>query len=97
MAQGTVLCWLDIESQGKKSSSQIKKWDVTPEPVQDYQLRLAVYHTENVPREDVEGTSDVFVKAFLGDSDPRETDTHWRCSSGQACFNYRLLFDFQSP
>ena len=34
---------------------------------------------------------------MIGDGDPKETDTHWRCSSGEACFNYRLLFDFQSP
>lgn len=36
LAQGTVLCWLDIETQGRKSSEVSKKWDITPEPVQDY-------------------------------------------------------------
>ena len=65
MSQGSIVCWVDIDDPGKKSSSN-KTWDITPEPVQDYQLRLSVYDTKNVPREDVEGTSDVFVKAIFG-------------------------------
>lgn len=46
--------------------------------------------------EDAEGTSDVFVKVTFGNI-VKETDTHWRCTTGTACFNYRLLFDFESP
>ena len=48
---------------------------------------------------DFEGTSDVFVRAWLsGDADNiKETDTHWRCSDGSPSFNYRLLFDVQAP
>jgi len=47
--------------------------------------------------EDIEGTSDVFVKAWINENDKKETDTHWRCTTGDASFNYRLLFDFKSP
>lgn len=47
--------------------------------------------------EDNEGTSDVFVKAWINEKDKKETDTHWRCTNGEASFNYRMLFDFQSP
>jgi hypothetical protein len=47
--------------------------------------------------EDAEGTSDVFVKAWIDENDKKETDTHWRCSNGSASFNSRLLFDFKSP
>lgn len=60
-------------------------------------MRLAVYDAKNVPVEDVEGTSDIFVRAWINEKDKRETDTHWRCSGGDASFNYRLLFDFKSP
>lgn len=28
---------------------------------------------------DNEGTSDVFVKAYVDDKDKKETDTHYRC------------------
>ena len=45
---------------------------------------------------DAEGTSDVFVKAWIN-SDKKETDTHWRCTTGEASFNYRLLFNFLAP
>ena len=51
---------------------------------------------KNIPTEDVEGTIDVFVKAWMDPANTRETDTHWR-SQGNASFNYRLLFDFKSP
>jgi len=46
---------------------------------------------------DAEGTSDVFVKAWIDEAHVKETDTHWRCSTGEASFNYRLLFDLTSP
>ena len=57
----------------------MRKWDISPEPIQDYQLRLSVMEAKNIPTEDVEGTSDVFVKAWIDPSNTRETDTHWRC------------------
>ena len=47
--------------------------------------------------EDAEGTSDVFVKARIGRGTYHETDTHWRCSTGTASFNYRLNMDFEAP
>ena len=100
LAQGTVTCWLDIiERQKKKGLNKDKVWDIKPEPSRDYQLRLAVYEATGVKESDVEGTSDVFVKAWLSGSpdEKRETDTHWRCTTGNPSFNYRLLFDLKSP
>lgn len=46
---------------------------------------------------DAEGTSDVFVKAFVDDKDKKETDTHYRCTTKKASFNYRLLFNVSAP
>jgi hypothetical protein len=40
---------------------------------------LVIYDTEDVPCEDAEGTSDVFIKAYIDDKDKKETDTHFRC------------------
>lgn len=45
---------------------------------------------------DIEGTSDVYVRAFFDDNDDQTTDTHWRCQNGKASFNYRLLFPLKS-
>lgn len=46
---------------------------------------------------DVEGTSDVFIRAFFDSNSALETDTHYRCQSGNASFNYRLLFREKYP
>lgn len=46
---------------------------------------------------DVEGTSDIFVKAWIDEKNPEETDTHWRCRTGSASFNWRMLFNIKAP
>ena len=97
LAQGTVVCWVDIFDQNEPPSDINKAWDIVPEPNLEYQLRLSVYNTKNVPCLDTEGTSDVFVMAWLDEHDKKETDTHWRCTTGEASFNYRVLFNFKSP
>ena len=53
--------------------------------------------TKNVPCEDFEGVSDVFIRSYVDDDDKKDTDTHFRCSNGAASFNYRILFDVKSP
>jgi hypothetical protein len=45
----------------------------------------------------MEGTSDVFIKAYMDDKDKKETDTHFRCNNGKASFNYRLLYNVKAP
>ena len=74
-----------------------KKWNIDAEPVLDYEVRVAVMDTKNIPCEDVEGTSDVFIKAYIDDKDKKTTDTHYRCQTGEASFNWRLLFDLKAP
>ena len=46
---------------------------------------------------DDEGTSDVYIKAFITDNDKQETDTHYRCTTGMPSFNYRVLFNVETP
>lgn len=45
---------------------------------------------------DWEGMSDVFIRAYFDANNDKDTDTHWRCSSGAASFNYRLKFTIKS-
>lgn len=73
-------------------------WDIAPEPVKDYQIRLSVMDTKNVPTDmDFEGVSDVYIRSYVDDDDKKDTDTHFRCSNGAASFNWRLQFDIKSP
>jgi hypothetical protein len=59
---------LEIEPQNKqKKSKEQKVWDIAPEPVLDYEIRVCVMDTKNVPCEDYEGTSDVFMKVYIDD------------------------------
>ena len=62
-------------------------------------MRVVVWDTKDVAMMDIEGTSDVFIKAKFehGSGSSKETDTHYRCKDGIASFNYRLLFDFLAP
>lgn len=97
LSQGVIQCWLEIEPSNKQSKLQ-KVWDIAPEPVKDYQIRLSVMDTKNIPCDgDFEGVSDVYIRCYVDDNDKKDTDTHFRCSSGAASFNYRLMFDVQSP
>ena len=60
--------WLDIDPVTKLSEAG-KVWDLVSEPKDEVEVRLAVYGCKNVPAEDIEGTSDVFIKAQIGDGD----------------------------
>lgn len=66
-------------------------------PQKDFELRVVVWDTKDIPATDIEGTSDLFIKAFMDDNDKKETDTHYRCGNGKASFNYRLLFNVKAP
>jgi hypothetical protein len=47
---------------------------------------------------DDEGTSDVYIRSFFDSrKDALETDTHYRCQTGNASFNYRLNFKMEVP
>jgi hypothetical protein len=45
---------------------------------------------------DFEGCSDVYVRSFFDNDKDQLTDTHWRCSTGVASFNYRLILKVKS-
>lgn len=62
--QGYVVSWLDIIDRANTEEMSYK-WNVKPEPQNDYELRVAVYHGENIKIDDTDGCSDVFVKAWL--------------------------------
>jgi len=43
LAQGNIICWVDILEQSKAGNrGSGKLWDIAPEPIKDYELRLCV-------------------------------------------------------
>lgn len=88
--------WVEINPTNK-STVEEKIWDVTPRPQKEYEVRLVIWNTKDVVSADWEGTTDCFIRAFFDTKDPRESDTHYRCQTGKASFNYRLLFKVNAP
>ena len=90
--------WLEIEKVARaKGQRDQKTWDLTPEPVTEYEMRLCVFDCANIPTMDMEGTSDVYIKAFLDEHIKKTTDTHYRSMNGKPSFSYRMLFDVEMP
>lgn len=56
-----------------------------------------VWDTKDIIATDIEGTSDIYIRAFFDTKDAKETDCHYRCSNGKGSFNYRLLFKMKAP
>lgn len=89
---GYINLWVDMDIvQSKKDSILQKKkvpnqeWDIQSIPTQEFELRIIVWETTNVPNNDPEDMSDIFVKVAMNSLDndlSSETDTHVRSSTG---------------
>lgn len=93
LSQGVIEMWLDITNQNAHSNAYNKVWNISPEPKQEFEVRVCVLGCRGVPEMDVEGTTDAYIRAFISDDSVQETDTHYRCTTGSPSFNYRLKFN----
>jgi len=93
--QGVVKLWIEIDDVDKAAGNS-PPININPEPVLDFWCRVVVWKTRDIEMMDVEGTSDVFIRAYFESNNDKKTDTHWRCQNGEASFNYRLLFPVKS-
>mmetsp|Transcript_3593 Transcript_3593/g.2628 ORF Transcript_3593/g.2628 Transcript_3593/m.2628 type:complete len:99 (+) Transcript_3593:2113-2409(+) len=89
--------WLEIHNSATSTKSSEKIYDITPQPIIEYEVRLIIYDTKNLILADVEGATDAFFKSWIDDKDKRETDTHYRCQDGKASFNYRHVMPIKAP
>jgi hypothetical protein len=98
VAQGSLKMWVEINPYHIKPENKPKEWDISPKPPQEFQMRVCVFGTKDIAMMDVEGTSDVYIRAFFDSrKDALETDTHYRCQTGTASFNYRLNYKVTYP
>ena len=85
---GYINLWVEMyEAQTKttKKKVQPKIWDISSMPAQDFELRIIVWETYDVPNNDPEDMSDIFVKVSMNSLDNEltaTTDTHIRSSTG---------------
>jgi hypothetical protein len=87
---GHIKLWVEVfrkrsNKTKKKASRQYKLWDIRSAPVKKFELRVVVWDTRDVPNNDPEDMSDIYVKANLSSLDhslTEKTDTHIRASDG---------------
>ena len=93
--QGEIMMWLEMydEEEGIK----IEPWNIEPEPKNNLEMRLIIYETESMENLDIEDTSDIYVLAYLDGDKKFRTDVHYRCSTGQGSFNWRMKIPVQFP
>lgn len=98
VSQGQLKMWVEINPVSVAPEQKETIWDITPKPPTELQMRVSVFDTKDIKMMDAEGTSDVYIRAFFDSrKDPLETDTHYRCQTGAASFNYRLNFKTEYP
>ena len=89
--------WVEINPAKVAKEHEEPIWDIKQKPPYEMEIRLCVFDTKEIKMMDAEGTSDVFCKAFFDNKRALETDTHFRCQTGKASFNYRLKFNEVFP
>lgn len=79
-----------------KEASSCPKVDISPPPLEQYELRVILWGTKDVRFvEEVAKCNDLFIKGTLG-GQTLETDTHWRCRE-KGSFNWRFKFPITLP
>ena len=93
--QGNILMWVEIFD--KSDSLNMTPWQISPEPPSKIEMRLVVWETEEMRMMDVEDTSDIYVTAFVDQDEKQSTDVHYRCQTGNASFNWRIVMQLDVP
>lgn len=71
-------------------------WNLTPRPKCYYELRVVVWDVEDVPSQDIEDCSDLYVTGMVGEKQ-QKTDVHFRAQKGAGSFNWRMVWDVELP
>ena len=93
--QGNITLWVEIFD--KKDRLNMEAWQINPEPKTTIEMRLIVWETEDIELRDDEGTSDVFISAYVDPKQTQSTDVHYRCQNGTASFNWRMVYNLELP
>ena len=94
-AQGQIYMWLEMFEASEKATHL--PWKIDPQPICELQVRFIVWETEDMEMMDVEGTSDIYVIGYIDQKELQKTDIHFRCQTGIASFNWRMLLPLKLP
>ena len=93
--QGKIYMWLEMFKTAEKTN--YIPWKIDPQPLCEFQVRFIVWETEDMEMMDVEGTSDIYVIGYIDQKEMQKTDIHFRCQTGVASFNWRMLLPLRLP
>ena len=93
--QGSIYLWLEMFEAAEKV--KYIPWKIDPQPLCEFQVRFIVWETEDMEMMDVEGTSDIYVIGYIDQKEMQKTDIHFRCQTGIASFNWRMLLPLKIP
>ncbi|GMH62476.1 hypothetical protein TL16_g03481 [Triparma laevis f. inornata] len=89
--QGQLQLWLDMVPT--KSEKTLEKWDITPPPPADFEMRCVIWKAEEIPAGDeFSDQSDLYVKLRLGEQEWKSTDVHYFAKGGKGSWNFRIKF-----
>ncbi|RLN93202.1 hypothetical protein BBJ28_00021764 [Nothophytophthora sp. Chile5] len=100
-SQGFLQLWVDILTA--QEAARVSPVDISPPEPKAFEVRVVVWRAENVQDQVQSEINDYFVKAWMegggvsGSSRAESTDTHWRCSNGKPCWNWRLKLRTEFP
>ena len=61
--------WVEIYPKSC-NTREFVLWDIKPRPPSEFEARLIVWKTEDVEIADVEGTTDIYIRAWVNDCEP---------------------------
>ena len=93
--QGNITLWIEIID--KNDMLNIQPWQISKEPQTEIEMRLIIWETENMKMMDIEGTSDIYINAYVNPKIKQSTDVHYRCTDGSASFNWRIVLPLYLP
>lgn len=92
--------WIEINPSKVKPEDEQKLYDISMKPPNTYMMRVCIFGTTDLKLMDSEegGCLDCYFRCFFDSrKDALETDTHYRCQTGKASYNYRLNYKIEVP
>ncbi|KAM3144321.1 hypothetical protein pb186bvf_003485 [Paramecium bursaria] len=96
ISQGDIRLFVEI-IPSKQASILRNPWFIDQRPKANFFVRLVVWEVYDVPIMDIEGTSDIYVLAYIDEKVKQTTDTHYRSQNGRGSFNWRMAFPLELP
>ena len=89
LAQGLIRFWVDLVPVHEVSL--YREFNIGRKPQSMYEVRIIVWGCKNMPTNDIEDMSDLYIVCVFNDEE-QETDVHYRSATGTGCFNWRTVF-----